>query len=183
MKLDDKRINNPNLRGTLQEALDSAKEALRDYYDNPQADTTKGTGEGKTIIGAPFDEESTKGNGKDIIDPYWIDDDKRNEPAHQSVLEDYMTIVAKEDIKAMRLAKLHKLEGNGKDIYSIETVSIGEERVDIVEYTPDDLDALCNTCNSEDCTNCGFAKEYHKAIIEPFDDSNDSYIKTLNKIG
>ena len=179
MKLDDKRINNPNLRGTLQEALDSAKEALRDYYDNPQADTTKGTGEGKTIIGAPFDEESTKGNGKDIIDPYWIDDDKRNEPAHQSVLEDYMTIVAKEDIKAMRLAKLHKLEGNGKDIYSIETVSIDEERVDIVEYgreydpashvvdnyKPTDMDALCNTCNSEDCDDCGFAKEYHKAII------------------
>jgi len=167
MKLDDKRINNPNLRGTLQEALDSAKEALRDYYDNPQADTTKGTGEGKTIIGAPFDEESTKGNGKDIIDPYWIDDDKRNEPAHQSVLEDYMTIVAKEDIKAMRLAKLHKLEGNGKDIYSIETVSIGEERVDIVEYGREYDPAshavdynthrpLCNECNSGTCDGCQF---------------------------
>jgi len=52
------------MKGTLQEALDSAREALNEFINNPQEDNGKSTGEGKTIIGTPFDED-TKGNGKD----------------------------------------------------------------------------------------------------------------------
>ena len=113
------------MKGTLQEALDSAH----------------------IEFGTPFDEVGTKGNGKEHYSYTSVADDKAYPDA----------------------IKL--------------TANTPNDWIDMTDAVPTDMDALCNTCNSEDCTNCGFAKEYHKAIIEPFDDSNDSYIKTLNKIG